>query len=226
MGSFQLQHESEFIMTLLDTRKSVRVHNQAFAAAVIALGAGCTGRVYAGPGNVESAPVVAGTAEDDGEVIYVQGPPVVEIDTYPSVFYGGVNVYYVDGLWYHQGPRGWSYYRQEPPELGRQREDHYGRDHDGRWADPRAAPQRVPPPAQRPGVAEVQPPDRRAPPAETRREGAPAATYAPAAQPRREGPPATSAPKAQPRGRDEMGKPRAAPRRVAPLKGAPASERR
>ncbi len=197
-------------MIRLETRRSVRVSSPAFAVAVIALGAGCTGRVYAGPANVESAPVVAGTAEDDGDVVYVQGPPVVEVDTYPSVFYGGVNVYYVDGLWYHQGPRGWSYYRQEPPELGRQREDHYGRDHDARWADPRGAPQRVPPAAQRPGVAEAQPPDHRTPTVEPNPKGAPA----------------TSAPKAQPRGREEMAKPRPAPRRVAPVKGAPAPERR
>ncbi len=192
-------------MTRLDTRKVARGGGSAFAVAVIALGAGCTGRVYAGTANVEGPPVAVGTVEDDGDVVYVQGPPVVEVDTYPSVWYGGVNVYYVDGLWYQQGPRGWAYYRQEPPELGRQREERSARDHDARWVQPRGAVHRnhdgPSQPAQRSGAAEAQV-EHRAPTEQARGEERPEAA-------------------GQPRGRGETSAPHPAPRRTAPAKRAP-----
>jgi hypothetical protein len=46
----------------------------------------------------------------------------VDIETYPSVVYGGQPVYfYGDHWWYRDGAR-WSYYHDEPAELHRQRE--------------------------------------------------------------------------------------------------------
>jgi hypothetical protein len=46
----------------------------------------------------------------------------VDIDTYPSVVYGGQPVYfYGDHWWYRDGAR-WSYYRDEPAELHAQRD--------------------------------------------------------------------------------------------------------
>jgi hypothetical protein len=138
-------------------------------------------------------------------VVYVQDAPAVDIETYPSVLYGGVAVYYVGGHWYQRGPRGWAYYRQEPPELGHQREEHWGRDHDPRWAyqqgvEHRRQGERVLPAAPRPGVTEAQPPDHRVP-------------LAPSAQLRREGMPAPPAPVARPRRREETAAP-SAPKRA------------
>jgi hypothetical protein len=46
----------------------------------------------------------------------------VDIETYPSVVYGGQPVYfYGDHWWYRDGGR-WTYYHDEPAELHRQRE--------------------------------------------------------------------------------------------------------
>ncbi len=204
-------------MIRLDTRTSARSSSAVIAVAVLALGEGCAGQVYAGPANVEGPPPVAGPVEDDGDVVYVQGPPVVEIETYPSVVYGGLSVYYVDGLWYQRGPRGWAYFRREPAELDRQRQEHWGRDHDPRWGDQRGAEHRgqdvrAAPPAQRPGAAEGQSPERRGPPA-------------PMAQPRREELPAATAPAAQMRRGEEAAAPRSAPKRTVPVKRAPVPAR-
>jgi hypothetical protein len=47
----------------------------------------------------------------------------VEIETYPSVTYLGQPVYlYGDRWWYRRGGR-WTYYRDEPAELRRQRDE-------------------------------------------------------------------------------------------------------
>jgi hypothetical protein len=51
------------------------------------------------------------------EAVYI--PPRVEV--YPRYYYRGRTVYYVDGLWYHRRGARWVYYREEPPELYRQR---------------------------------------------------------------------------------------------------------
>lgn len=51
------------------------------------------------------------------EATYI--PP--RIETYPYVVYEGRPVYYVEGYWYVRRGPGWSYYRQEPPYLHRQR---------------------------------------------------------------------------------------------------------
>jgi hypothetical protein len=160
-------------MSTLGSRMFILARNAFLASSVVAAAVSCTD--YARSPNVEGAPVVEG----DSEVVYGEAPPVVDIETYPTVMYGGVNVYYIDGRWYQRGSRGWGYYRQEPPELGRQRQEHLQRDHDPRWAAQPAPKQRgrnervAPPPAPRPGVTEAQPPDRRAQPEQPRRENVP-----------------------------------------------------
>ncbi len=65
---------------------------------------GCMGEVY---------------AESPAGVDYVEGPVVVE--NYPRTYYEGGYVYYGDGRWYRQTPRGWAYYRTEPEPLFRHR---------------------------------------------------------------------------------------------------------
>jgi hypothetical protein len=131
------------------------------ASAVLALGAGCSPQSYVQPAvaptYVEGASVVPSGAEPvDADFVYVEEPPVSDLETYPSVDYGGVAVYYVGGQWYRRGPRGWAYYRREPTELGRQRESHA---HDAQWergrAVPRSGPEQSAPPA-RPGIAAPQ----------------------------------------------------------------------
>jgi hypothetical protein len=140
------------------------------ASAIAALGGGCYGEGYVEPAvapppsYVQSATVVAGPDPIDADVVYVEEPPVVDIETYPGVEYQGTTVYYVGGQWYRRGPRGWAYYRREPAELGRQRESHA---HDERWERaraPRPGPQQAAPPA-RPAVEEPRPVDRGAAPA-------------------------------------------------------------
>jgi hypothetical protein len=157
------------------------VSSAVIACSAVALGAGCAGQVHPASPDVEGTSVVAGPAENDGDVVYVDAPPVVDIQAYPTVSYGGADVYFVGGLWYRRGPRGWAYYRREPPDLGRQRQEHLQRDHDQRWAaQPAAAEHRVQnervtqTPASRPGVTEAQPPERRAQPEQPRRESLPA----------------------------------------------------
>jgi hypothetical protein len=186
------------------------------ASALLVVDVGCTS--YAAPAYVEGPAVVAGPAEYDADLVYTQDLPVVDIESYPSASYGGVDVYYVSGRWYRRGPRGWAYYRQEPNELGRQREEHWQHDHDQRWAQPQAEHRgREEHGVQRPGVTEAQPAYPRAEPSQPHRAGArpaqphgedarPAQTHrdSPApppsqAQPHRDAPP----PRAQPH-RPEM----------------------
>jgi hypothetical protein len=84
------------------------------ASAAMALGTGCGAEVYSEPVRVYPAPV------DTNAVVYVDmAPPNIEM--YPHYYYGTGYAYYVDGRWYRQGPGGWGYYRQEPPQLARQR---------------------------------------------------------------------------------------------------------
>jgi hypothetical protein len=86
------------------------------ACAVATVGAGCGAEVYPQPVAVYSAPV-------EGEaVIYVDAPPP-NIEVYPHAYYGGADVYLVEGRWYQRGPHGWGYYREEPAELARRRPD-------------------------------------------------------------------------------------------------------
>jgi len=129
------------------------------AYVAIALEPSCAARLYGDPVQVSAA-----TSDDDG-VVYVDAAPV-NIELYPHYEYNGGYAYYVDGRWYHRGPRGWGYYRQEPPALQRQRG----------YAARAAAPPRDRPyvqqasPARReaPGVTNAQPraeEARRAPPA-------------------------------------------------------------
>jgi hypothetical protein len=126
----------------------------AAVALVAPMGAGCTGEVTAEPAYAPAPPPPPPPYAAD-DVYYDVQPPVVDIEAYPSVVYGGATVYYVGGVWYRRGPNGWARYRVEPPGLARYRVAHAG---DARWARegaPRPAP---------PGAAERQrppPPERR-----------------------------------------------------------------
>jgi hypothetical protein len=111
-------------------------------SAVVGFGVGCSGWVAAGPAPAPAPapvvyaappPVAAAPVDDNGDVVAVADPPVADIEAYPSVVYGGATVYFVDGRWYRRGPRGWAYFRHEPVELGRQREEHARRD--PRWGE-------------------------------------------------------------------------------------------
>jgi hypothetical protein len=64
-------------------------------------------------------PGVPGGYEGDEEV--TEGPPPVQIETYPAVIYAGTPHYYVGGRWYRRTPRGWGYYRKEPAPLVQRR---------------------------------------------------------------------------------------------------------
>jgi hypothetical protein len=48
------------------------------------------------------------------------GAPV-DIETYPSVMYGGQPAYFYGDHWWHRDGGRWSYYRSEPAELHQQR---------------------------------------------------------------------------------------------------------
>ncbi|MEO7328263.1 MAG: hypothetical protein ABI193_06780 [Minicystis sp.] len=74
--------------------------------------AGCVATVRSDP------PVVY--AETDTEVVYTESAPV-DVETYPVEYYGGVNVYLVDGRWYRRSGSRWQTYRAEPVELRRRR---------------------------------------------------------------------------------------------------------
>jgi hypothetical protein len=62
------------------------------------------------------------TAAAETEPVYVETVYVpAHIEVYPRYYYRGRTVYYVDGHWYHRRGSRWVYYRDEPPELYRQR---------------------------------------------------------------------------------------------------------
>jgi hypothetical protein len=84
------------------------------ACAATTIAAGCAAGVYAEPAQAYPQ----GTDED--AIVYVDTAPV-NVEVYPHYYYGGGYAYYVEGRWYRRGPRGWGYYRQEPPELEHQR---------------------------------------------------------------------------------------------------------
>jgi hypothetical protein len=120
-----------------------------FLAAACAFHAETGGPPAPPPEYVEApapVPVVA-----TGEIDYEPAPPVDDVETYPSVVYEGVPVYYVGGAWYRHDAHGWGAYRHEPPELARQRGLH---ENEPRWV---VARQRHPQPMPRQGVTERQP---------------------------------------------------------------------
>jgi hypothetical protein len=118
------------------------------ACVAIAFEPACAARLYADPVQVSAA-----TSDDDG-VVYVDAAPV-NIETYPHYAYDGGYAYYVDGRWYHQGPRGWGYYRQEPPALQRQRG--YVQQAAAAPRDRPSAQQAAPERREAPGVTNAQP---------------------------------------------------------------------
>jgi hypothetical protein len=81
-----------------------------------------------------------GPAGDEGYVAYESGPPVEDVDAYPSVFYDDAPVYYIGGTWYRHDRRGWGVYPREPQGLARMRVE---RERDPRWVQP--APRRLEP---------------------------------------------------------------------------------
>jgi hypothetical protein len=84
------------------------------AVVAVAMQGGCAAHVYADPGVASPEP------EGDDAIVSVETvPPNIEV--YPHYYYGDGYAYYVDGRWYHRGPHGWGYYRQEPVALQRQR---------------------------------------------------------------------------------------------------------
>ena len=130
--------------------------------AAILFGVGCA-PVQAEPLGPPSAAPAYGPAPAYGEapatapegvsddVAYDETPPVDDIETYPSVIYDGVPVYYFGGMWYRHDSRGWGTYRHEPQELSRQRGQH---ERDPRWVQ---AGEGRPPQGSRTGAAERQP---------------------------------------------------------------------
>ena len=153
-------------------------------ALVLAATAGCEAEVTPAGPPVAYAETTAGPAGPDtvggGDVVYEQDAPVVDIDTYPTTVYGGVTVYYVGGMWYRHDDHGWGYYRQEPPDLARQREAHAS---DPRWVAARerqpspqgaAEPRQAAVPQQEAAHPEARP-EEAARPVEEPKAGAPAA---------------------------------------------------
>ena len=209
-------------MHRIDLRRFAHCGSGVVATAILALGAGCTVEPAvpppAAPTYVEGA-TVSGPApvESDVDVVYVQEPPVVEIESYPSVEYEGVPVYFVGGQWYRRDARGWAYYRQEPPELGRQRESH---DRDPQWVRAREAPRRAAEPIARPEPVASPEPMRQAPVAIPQQAAPP---VRPIAEPRRDdraAQPAVVAP-SHPREEEEKAVPAAPKRARPPVKRAP-----
>lgn len=87
-------------------------------AAVSLLGAtGCVAEVQPAPVVAYAEPVAY-----EEPVVYVDEVPV-NVESYPSVYYGGTYVYYVGDRWYYRSPRGWAYYRHEPRWFGSYRAD-------------------------------------------------------------------------------------------------------
>jgi hypothetical protein len=84
----------------------------AAAALFAAFGAtGCYATVEARPGVV---------AYEDGPIVWVDRAPAY-IETYPCEYYGGTQVYLVDGRWYYRSADRWAYYRSAPVALERRR---------------------------------------------------------------------------------------------------------
>ncbi len=100
------------------------------------------------------APAVVASSDVDADLVYDPDGPADDIVGYPSVVYGGVTIYFVEGRWYRYGRDGWGYLRKEPAELARVREMHE--------REPRGAtPLRISGPSEpeSPGVAEHQGPE-------------------------------------------------------------------
>ena len=105
------------------TRTSTPTHSErallgAFAALSILGSTGCTAHVRGRAEYSYQQPEVV----YEEPVVYVQTVPV-DIESHPRVYYRGSYVYYVDGGWYSQSPRGWVTYRSEPVGLRSHRVD-------------------------------------------------------------------------------------------------------
>ncbi len=88
---------------------------------MLACGAACACRVTVDPSAAIALPA---SPDVDADLIYDPDGPADDIVGYPSVVYGGVTIYFVEGRWYRYGREGWGYLRREPAELARLRELH------------------------------------------------------------------------------------------------------
>ncbi len=84
------------------------IHVPRHIGAAIAFAASAVAGCYA-----SAEPPAVGYAE-------VTSAPV-DIETYPSVVYEGQPVYFYGDRWWHRDGGSWTYYRDEPAELHRQR---------------------------------------------------------------------------------------------------------
>jgi len=123
----------------------------AVAASLFGVGCAPVEAQSLGPPPAYGEATATGPDGVSADVAYDQAPPVDDIETYPSVVYEGVPVYYVGGMWYRHDSRGWGAYSREPQELARQRGQH---ERDPRWVQ---AGERHPQQGSRPGAAERQP---------------------------------------------------------------------
>jgi hypothetical protein len=98
------------------------------AAAAMIGGTGCEATFHT-PGTVVRY-------YDDGDYVARADLVPPDIRVYPHTYYGGLDVYLVDGRWYYPSAGGWRIMRREPVELGRQRTRIY--------ASPRYRPYRSP----------------------------------------------------------------------------------
>jgi hypothetical protein len=115
---------------------------------MLAGGAGCASGLTVDRSAASSSafpPAVVASSDVDADLVYDPDGPADDIVGYPSVVYGGVTIYFVEGRWYRYGKNGWGYLRSEPAELARLREMHEREPRVARRPDP-------------PGVAERQGP--------------------------------------------------------------------
>lgn len=120
---------------------------------MLACGAGCASHFTVDRSGLP--PAASASPDVDADLVYDPDGPADDIVGYPSVVYGGVTVYFVEGRWYRYGREGWGYLRSEPAELARLREMHQRESSAARRAEPEA-----------PGVAERQGPESTTPPGE------------------------------------------------------------
>jgi len=58
--------------------------------------------------------------------VEVPGPPVPNIELYPSAIYAGRPAYLYGDRWYYRDGQRWRYYRREPPPLMQHRQQGHG----------------------------------------------------------------------------------------------------
>jgi hypothetical protein len=200
-------------------------------------GAGCVGTTADGYGPPPSTPAYvppataydetpAGSEDAEADLEFESGPPVNDIDEYPSVFYEGAPVFFIGGTWYRHDRRGWGVYHREPPGLAHERAQ---REHDPRWVQAgqrRALPESRAASPMRPQPLPVNRPNEVPRQGVTEWQGAPTHPQAPSPatgpRPSVGGTPPTNVPVAPPAGGRTNVRPGPAPHPgAAPAHGAP-----